>query len=397
MKIIFTIPSLYGGGAERVLKYLVENIQTNEKFLVTLESGQKYDISQDVKYKKLTNIDGRSSTIKKIFFFIIQYFKFNFFINQEKPDIIISFLERSNIISILSLTNIKKVISIRSFISKKFNDTGFKGKIVKIFYKYLFKKVKYFVVPTYEIKDDLIKNFQIKSKNIQVIYNPIDLEKINQLKKEPLDKEYQQMFKNNKVLINLGNLTNPKGQWHLIKVFSNLKKKHSGIKLVILGEGNLKYFLVNLSNNLGLKVFDIDSDKFDSNYDIYFLGFQKNPYKFLYKSDLFVFSSLREGFPNALIEAMACELPIISSNCQSGPKEILENGKYGVLLPVFNGNKNSLEISNIEQQWIEKINEVLNCDMSQYKSLSKKRVQKYKMDNIIKIWEEYLKDLTNEK
>jgi hypothetical protein len=67
MKILFTIPSMYGGGAERVLKYILENINIKNKVLCTLEEGQKYEISKDIKYIKLTKIDGRSSSIKKIF------------------------------------------------------------------------------------------------------------------------------------------------------------------------------------------------------------------------------------------------------------------------------------------------------------------------------------------
>ena len=392
MKILFSIPSLYGGGAEKVIKYLIENIQSNEKFLCTLEAGQKYDLEKNIKYIKLTNIDGRANTFKKITFFFIQYIKFIFLISKEKPDIIISFLERSNIITILTPIKTKKVISIRSFISKKFEDTGIKGKIVKFFYKFLFKRVNNFVVPTYEIKEDLIKNFKINRDNIKVIYNPIDLEKIDNLKNENLESEYFDLFKTNKILINVGNLTYPKGQWHLIKIFSKLKQKNN-IKLVILGEGSYLDFLVKFALKLHMKVYDYTRSKIlDNSYDIYFLGFKKNPYKFLYNSDIFIFSSLREGFPNALIEAMACELPVVSTNCLSGPKEILDNGKYGILLPVFSGNKNDYDLDETENKWIKVINSLLKQDLGMYKKLSIKRVREYELNRIIKVWEKYIKE-----
>jgi glycosyltransferase involved in cell wall biosynthesis len=394
MKIIFTIPSLYGGGAERVIKYLVENIEVEEKILCTLESGQKYSLDKKIKYKKLTTIDGRSSLIKKLTFFILQYFKFVFFIYKEKPDSIISFLERSNIITILTPTNAKKVISIRSFISKKFEDTGLKGKIVKFFYKLLFTKVDNFVVPTKEIKDDLIKNFSIKEQKIEVIYNPIDLNNIDLLKIEKLDKEYSDLFMNNKILINVGNLTHPKGQWHLIKVFSRLKKTNDKIKLIIIGEGNYLEFLHNVASALKLNIYNYKtSSLIDDSYDIYFLGFQSNPYKFLYNSDIFIFSSLREGFPNALIEAMACGLLVISANCQSGPKEILENGKYGILLPQFSGNKHSFILDKIEKIWVDEILNLNDDLLDKYRELSLKRVQNFSLNNIIKIWNRYLEDI----
>lgn len=394
MKIIFTIPSLYGGGAERVMKYLVENINANEKILCTLESGQKYSLDKKIKYKRLTNIDGRSSLVKKLSFFLLQYFKFVFFIYKEKPDMIISFLERSNIITILTPTKAKKVISIRSFISKKFYDTGLKGKLVKFSYKLLFKKVDNFVVPTKEIKNDLIESFNIKKHKIDVIYNPIDLNNIDLLKKEKLDKEHSDLFMNSNILINVGNLTHPKGQWHLIKVFAELKKTNKKIKLIIIGEGNYLEFLVSVASNLKLKIYNYKTSKLmNDSYDIYFLGFQSNPYKFLYNSDLFIFSSLREGFPNAVIEAMACDLPIVSANCQSGPKEILDEGKYGLLLPEFSGLKNRKDLDDIELLWVKEIDIFLKENLTSYKKLSLKRVVDFNLKKIMKIWEYYIKGL----
>ena len=395
MKIIFTIPSLYGGGAERVLKYLVENIDAKEKILLTLESGQKYDIKQSIEYIKLTNIDGRSSSLKKSIFFLIQYIKFIRFIKSEKPDVIISFLERTNIITILTPTKAKKIVSIRSFISKKFKDTGLKGSIVKFFYKRLFKLVKYFVVPTYEIKGDLINSFEINENKIKVIYNPIDLKTIDLLKKESLSDSEKEIFLNNEILINIGNLTHPKGQWHLIKVFSKIKTRN--IKLLILGEGNYHDFLVEMAKKNSLKIYDYKlNDVLNDSYNIYFLGFQTNPYKYLYNSKLFLFSSLREGFPNALIEAMACNLPICSSDCQSGPKEILDYGKYGILLPVFSGNKNIIQkFNDIEVLWIEQINKLLNDKekLKELEELSIQRVKDFELKNIILEWDNYLKGL----
>jgi glycosyltransferase involved in cell wall biosynthesis len=111
------------------------------------------------------------------------------------------------------------------------------------------------------------------------------------------------------------------------------------MKLVFLGQGELEKDLKKVVEELKIEK------------EVYFLGFQKNPFKFISNSKMFVFSSLYEGFPNALVEAMACEIPVISSDCKSGPREILapetdlkietrtiEYAKYGILIPVCDGN-----------------------------------------------------------
>jgi glycosyltransferase involved in cell wall biosynthesis len=92
--------------------------------------------------------------------------------------------------------------------------------------------------------------------------------------------------------------------------------------LIILGRGDKKEELKNLARNLNIDEY------------VTFLGFQSNPYGLVARSNLFVLSSLWEGFPNALIEAMACRIPVISTDCSSGPKEIITSGVNGLLVPV---------------------------------------------------------------
>ena len=128
------------------------------------------------------------------------------------------------------------------------------------------------------------------------------------------------------VIISVGRLSKEKNFELLIKSFNKFREKFNS-KLIILGDGPEKKHLNELISNLNLTK------------DCYLPGFVKNPYDYMKLSSLFILTSHYEGLPNVLIEAQACEIPIISTNCKYGPKEILLNGKAGILVPVNNEQK----------------------------------------------------------
>jgi glycosyltransferase involved in cell wall biosynthesis len=147
--------------------------------------------------------------------------------------------------------------------------------------------------------------------NIKVIYNPIDLEEAKIKSSKPIAKKYQQYFKTNPVYINIGRLTEAKGQFHLIRSYSKVLKENPDAKLIILGEGELRAQLEKLIKRLNLK------DK------VLLLGNQDNVFPFLKQADCFVSSSLWEGLQITLIEALAVGTPVISTDCPTGPREII--------------------------------------------------------------------------
>ena len=151
----------------------------------------------------------------------------------------------------------------------------------------------------------------------------------------------------------------------LINSFSVVKKQIQSASLIILGDGPQQNQLISLSKELGID---------DS---VHLPGFVRNPYKFLKHSDVFVLSSLYEGFGNVLVEALAVGLPIVSTNCQGGPREILNNGEFGLLVPINDINAMA-----------EAIIETLNTKHDN--SLLIKRANLYSID---KIASEYYKIL----
>jgi len=304
-------------------------------------------------------------------------------------DTTISFLTGSNLVNILSKNDDKIIISVRSFISKNLN--GFYGGILKFLIKKIYNKANKVIAVSKVLKNDLIENYNIDRNRINVIYNPYDIEKIIKMSKKPLKKEYRNIFSNT-TIVNMGRLTKAKGQWHLLRVFKKVKEKIPDLQLVILGKGELEEYLINLTNKLNLSA------------SVHFLGFQNNPFNFIAKSDLYVFPSLFEGFPNALVEAMTCGVPVISADCKSGPREILApnsnikqeiNGidyvDYGVLVGVCDDKfyDYNIDLTNPEIKLYEAIITLLNNNnlRKKYSELAINRIEDFNIESIIKEWE----------
>lgn len=207
-----------------------------------------------------------------------------------------------------------------------------------------------------------------------------------------MEEIYKDDFEKNTIIINSGRLTYQKGQWHLIRAFKRISIRYPNIKLAILGKGDLENELISLIHKLEL------DEK------VILLGYQSNPFKYIYNSKIFVLSSLFEGFGNVILESMACGIPVISTDCKSGPQEIIfENfdinksvsdisyGKYGVLVPVFDGKTDftESELSREEVLLADSIIKLIEDDnlINKYICNGIKRVENFTLSEIIKKWE----------
>jgi glycosyltransferase involved in cell wall biosynthesis len=173
------------------------------------------------------------------------------------------------------------------------------------------------------VADGLTSFAGIKSKKIVVVNNPYDVDKIASLSEQEPDEDRQSFFRDGKVIVTVGRLTYQKGQDLLIEAVAGLPPEMN-VKLAIIGEGELESKLKNMVKKANL------SDR------VLFMGWQKNPFKYIKAGSLFVLPSRWEGFPNALVEAMACGSPVVAANCPSGPAEILENDRWGLLAETEN-------------------------------------------------------------
>ena len=195
-----------------------------------------------------------------------------------------------------------------------------------MFWKIAKEKISLITTPTIGTNEYLIKKNLFKKKKIVILRDPvINIKEINEQKKIKIDEVY---LHKKKYFISIGRLTKQKNFDLLIKAFSKFLKENKDYNLVIIGEGEEKGKLLKLTKNL----------KISSN--IYFLGYKKNVFKYLFNSQAFILSSKWEDPGFVLIEAAACKTPIISSDCPNGPKEFLNYGKGGLLFK--NNNENDL-------------------------------------------------------
>jgi len=330
-KVIFFTPMLDTGGMERVISDLSLNLPDSVESIIVLFADQTsypYDFKG-----KIISLDLPSNNVLplKIYYFFVGIIRLRKIIKKEKPDRVVSFGFQANIINIFSYKN--NILRADVCLSSSLMN------IDKFLVRILFNRAYQIICVSKAVAKDLIDNFKIKEDKVRVVYNPLSIKEISALAAEPLEPEYKNIF-NSPVIINIGRIGRQKGQWYLIRAFKEAENEIKDVKLVILGVGKLESELKQLVKNLGLES------------KVYFLGWQRNPFKFLAKSKIFVLSSLWEGLPCVILEAMACKLPIISVDCKSGPREIIAPNtdivkvakdigyeEYGILTPAFSGKK----------------------------------------------------------
>jgi glycosyltransferase involved in cell wall biosynthesis len=318
--ILFVIPSLDGGGTQRnvinILKY-IDRDKFNPYLLLFKYQGEF--LAQIPGYVTVYNLNKRN---KFDFFKLIILLSFRIF-TKIKPEIVISFLEYANLVVLIakSFSFIKPLI----IISERNNTTlslEYKrmAKVKRLLIKKLYSRADKIISVSEGVETDLIKSFGVQQKQVQVIYNGFDLAFIKHEIREPIN-NIDQVRDNTPIIIACGRLTYQKNYPLLLESFSKTQKQIDST-LLILGQGEEKVFLEELILRFGIQE------------KVILLGFQKNPFKYIAIADIFVLSSRWEGFPNVIVEAMACGTPVISTRCPYGPEEIITDGENGLLVPV---------------------------------------------------------------
>ncbi len=394
-KIALITPSLAKGGIERVVVTEAEYLKNyyDVTLIVIDDFRVDYPYSGKSLFLKIP-LENRAIYARALSIFRA-ILKLYIIKCKNRFDLVISHGELTTLPNLLgNCTQSITVMHENRFVIDKDRQGRWVNALMK--YLYRFKSLKGIVTVSKGIVPYLLKATNLPPQKIKTIYNPYDIEYIKRASKEPLG-EYEKIF-DTTTLISVGRLTRQKGQWNLIRVFSQLKSKKSDIRLIILGIGELHDRLYELSKSLGLKCWSYQKDKIlKSGYDIYFLGFLSNPFPLIAKADLFLLTSLFEGFGGVIVEAMASGTPVVTADSPSGPKEIV--GDNGLVLPMLSIDwlDNKQEQSRVEKLWCESIYRLLNDKnrLSRYIELGYKRANDFDTDTIMKEWHSYIKSLIN--
>ncbi len=259
----------------------------------------------------------------------------------DKENLVLSFQANIFVIILCKFLNLK-IISRSNSSSLGWSNNFFKQSIFKIF----FKKADKIIVNSYEFKKEMDKKYKI---NCICILNPFNFSEIKKKSNYKINSIFQ---KKNIKLISVGRVTDQKDFITILKALNIVKK--SNVELVIIGKGEKEIEIKRYIelNNLNKKV--------------RLLGYKKNPFPYIKQADLFLLSSKFEGLPNVLIEALCLKKFIISTDCPTGPKEILHHGRFGELVKIGDYKKIAKLIDNFKKTKIVK-----NKIKDGYKSLKK--------------------------
>ena len=377
-KVTLFINSLTSGGAERVLSVIVtelvaQNIEVN---LLCIEKDNAYVLPKEVQITYLSNLTNHDSSLKKLLYLPYLALKLKRYIKENQTTLVQSHIYRANFTNILAkLFGAKHQVQVVEVTSiNNLKDGSFSKKINFVLIKLLYKYADLVVFKAQRMKEEFLKNIP-KIKKYTVINNPYDIQNISSLAEEKVeDFEFHQ---DKQYIVSVGRLSSEKRFITLVKV---LKELDNNIELILIGKGE---------EETNLKAYTHEN-KLEKR--IHLLGKKENPFKYIKHSNLFVLASEGEGFPNVMVEAMICETPVISTDCISGPREILapntdinfqlqtgiELAHNGILYPVDNEENLKLAIETMLNDKAKQEKYIANAFEKSQEYALKKIIEKYK-------------------
>jgi glycosyltransferase involved in cell wall biosynthesis len=362
-RLAMFLPSLAGGGAEKSMLRLAGGLVGRgyalDLVVARAEGPYLSSIPEQVRL-----VDLKSSRALFSLPPLVAYLR------RERPEALLSTLDFANVLALwarrLAGVPDRAVVLEQNTISNTSRHSQQKRqRLVPILVKAFYPWADYIVGNSGGVVEDLALITGLPDHRIQVIYNSVVTPELQEKVVAPLNDPWFEPGQP-PVVLAVGRLTQQKDFPTLIEAFAIVRQSMSA-RLLILGEGPERPALEAMVENLGIKG------------DVNLAGFVENPYAYMSRSSVFVLSSRWEGLPTVLIEALYCNVPVIATDCPSGPREILANGRYGKLVPIQ-------DVSALA----EAIRAALNGEIP---SPSPESWQPYKLDTIV---DQYLKLLIGE-
>ena len=385
LRIALAIPHLGGGGAERSVLKLARGL-IEHGHAVDIIVFEKIDTLADefppqarqfiLKPGRVNGFRDRAHLARRFGFRILKLLRTDLlkdarsvatYIDEERPDCILPSLPGAKSATLLALccTEQKPVIipMMRNVVMNR------KRRFRKL-YAILFPTADHIITVSDGVADSVALKLGIPRKRISRIYNPVVSAEIAELARAVPDHPWMS-DDGPPVILGAGRLARVKDFPTLLRAFRRVSRNRE-VRLIILGEGSWRRRLENMIRKMGLQE------------KVSLPGWVPNPYAFMSRASLFVLSSKQEGLPGVLIQALACGCPCVSTNCPSGPSEILDNGRFGPLVPV--GNDSALAAA------MERV-----LDSPPDKDILVARAQEFSLDASVDLYERMILDLVRER
>lgn len=328
MKILFLATIYEYGGLSNLIRMLLDNFDREGNdivFLVERLDAKHYPLRDDIKFINL-DVKPAKGGFRKLIHIFKHLRRLRRIVTHENPDIIIGFGFSVNCLYLFSflwpLKNRPKVIfgeyTEMLFIKQKARTA--KESVFNVFYRigmfFLYHRADAIVCVSRSLASHMEKFFLMDKSRIKVIPSPVNIKEIQIRSQEEIGEDKGSL----PWIGTISRLSAEKGVNYLIEAFSQLVKKVDS-RLIIVGDGKERGNLERMAGDLGIK------DR------INFLGWMQNPYSYLKKMDVFVLSSLWEGFPQVIIESMVCGVPVVATRSVGGIEEAIRDGVDGILVP----------------------------------------------------------------
>lgn len=390
-KVLFVMSTLNTGGAQKIISNIIMALPKEWEIDILLND------SEDISYPyrgRIIDLHMKPTLNKRKLSYQLQILWRRYHIlrklkRENGYAACISAMDSANFVNVLTGNKYCKTIpTIHGY-----HSAGWAPKLVEPLANWLvgktMKRADHVVAVSQGLENEMIQKFHVPSKKVVTIYNGYDRTEILNKKDATVPKlPWEEAAQ---IIVTSGRMEKVKGQWHLIKAFSLIEKKNPKARLLILGDGQLRTELEELVHRFHLEE------------KVYMPGFVDNPFAYLAQSDVFVMTSLSEGYPNAMAEAMICGVPCVSCDCEAGPREILAEtcikqvnshnyvkAKYGILTPAFDTEDvwMNQEISAQEKTLAEAVYDMLeNPQMyEEYAAKTQDKAVALDVNNIISEW-----------